>query len=98
VVLRDRKYLSRDGFLVAMVALNRTTGEVVADPEILTRGFVYVAESEDLIEGAKDRVWEVLESPGAASGVRNRIKDALRQYCYAQTGRRPLILPLVLEV
>jgi len=98
VVLRDRKYLSRDGFLVAMVALNRTTGEVVADPEILTRGFVYVAESEDLIEGAKDRVWEVLESPGAASGVRNRIKDALRQYCYARTGRRPLILPLVLEV
>jgi ribonuclease J len=97
-VLRDRRHLSRDGFLVAMVAVSRGTGEIVGDPEILSRGFVYVAEAEDLIEGAKDRIWEALESPGATSGVRNRIKDTLQQYCYARTGRRPLILPLVLEV
>jgi ribonuclease J len=97
-VLRDRQHLSRDGFLVAMVAINRATGEVVADPEILTRGFVYVAEAEDLIEGAKDRMWQILESPGAASGIRNKIRDELQRYCLARTGRRPLILPLVLEV
>jgi ribonuclease J len=97
-VLRDRRHLSRDGFLVVMVAVSRATGEVVADPEILTRGFVYVSEAEDLIEGAKDRVWEVLKLPGAASGVRNRVKDALQQYCYLRTGRRPLVLPLVLVV
>jgi ribonuclease J len=97
-VLRDRQHLSRDGFLVAMVAVNRATGEVVADPEILTRGFVYVAEAEDLIEGAKDRMWEILETPGAASGIRNKIRDELQRYCHARTGRRPLILPLVLEV
>ena len=97
-VLRDRKHLARDGFLVAMVAMDRATGEVVADPEILTRGFVYVAESEDLIEGAKERMWQVLRMPGAASSARNKIKDALSQYCYNRTGRRPLILPLVLEV
>jgi ribonuclease J len=97
-VLRDRRHLSRDGFLVVIVAVSRATGEVVADPEILTRGFVYVSEAEDLIEGAKDRVWEVLKLPGAASGVRNRVKDALQQYCYLRTGRRPLVLPLVLEV
>jgi ribonuclease J len=97
-VLRDRQHLSRDGFLVAMVAVNRATGEVVADPEILTRGFVYVAEADDLIEGAKDRMWELLKAPGAASGIRNKIRDELQRYCYARTGRRPLILPLVLEV
>jgi ribonuclease J len=97
-VLRDRQHLSRDGFLVAMVAVNRATGEVVADPVILTRGFVYVAEADDLIEGAKDRMWQILETPAAASGIRNKIRDELQRYCYARTGRRPLILPLVLEV
>jgi ribonuclease J len=98
-VLRDRKHLARDGFLVAMVAIDRATGEVVADPEILTRGFVYVAESDELIEGAKDRMWQVLRGPGGAtSSVRNKIKDTLSQYCYNRTGRRPLIFPLVLEV
>jgi ribonuclease J len=98
-VLRDRTHLARDGFLVAMVAIDRATGEVVADPEILTRGFVYVAESDELIEGAKDRMWQVLRGPGgAASSTRNKIKDVLSQYCYNRTGRRPLIFPLVLEV
>lgn len=97
-VLRDRKHLSRDGFLVAMVAIDRATGDVVADPEILTRGFVYVAESEELIEGAKDRMWQVLRTPGASSSARNKIKDVLSQYCYNRTGRRPLILPLVFEI
>ncbi len=63
-VLRDRTHLARDGFLVAMVAIDRATGEVVADPEILTRGFVYVAESDELIEGAKDRMWQVLRGAG----------------------------------
>jgi ribonuclease J len=97
-VLRDRRHLSRDGFLVAIVAMNPATGEVVADPEILTRGFVYVGESEDLMEGAKDRMWELLKTPATGSSVRNKIKDTLSQYCYQRTGRRPLILPLVVEV
>jgi ribonuclease J len=97
-VLRDRQHLSRDGFLVAIVARNPATGEVVTDPEILTRGFVYVAESDDLIEGAKDRMWDVLKVPATGSSIRNKIKDVLSQYCYSRTGRRPLILPLVLDV
>jgi ribonuclease J len=79
-VLRDRKHLSRDGFLVAMVVVNHTTGEIISDPEILTRGFVYAAESDDLIEGAKERVWDVLHTSGASSSVRNKIRDALQQY------------------
>jgi ribonuclease J len=97
-VLRDRKHLARDGFLVAMIAVSRITGEIVSDPEILTRGFVYAAESEDLIEGAKERLWALLDTPGTASGLRNKIRDTLQQYCYTRTGRRPLVLPLVIEV
>ncbi len=97
-VLRDRQHLARDGFLVAIVAVNPATGEMVTDPEILTRGFVYVAESEDLITGAKERVRDVLRFPATMSSVRNKIKDTLSQYCQQRTGRRPLILPLVLEV
>ncbi len=97
-VLRDRKHLANDGFLVAMVAIDRATGEVVVEPEILTRGFVYVAEADELLEGAKERMWQVLRAPGAASSARNKIKDVLSQYCYNRTGRRPLVLPLVLEV
>jgi ribonuclease J len=97
-VLRDRQHLARDGFLVAIVARNPTTGEIVADPEILTRGFVYVAEADDLIEGAKECMWEVLRLPATGSSIRNKIKDVLSQYCYTHTGRRPLILPLVLDV
>ena len=57
-----------------------------------------MAEADDLIEGARDRMWEVLKTPMTASGARNRIKEILSQYCYQQTGRRPLILPFVLEV
>ena len=97
-VLRDRKHLANDGFLVAMVAIDRATGEVVVEPEILTRGFVYVAEADELLEGAKERMWQVLRTPGATSAARNKIKDVLSQYCYNRTGRRPLVLPLVLEV
>ncbi len=97
-VLRDRQHLARDGFLVAIVARNPTTGEIVADPEILTRGFVYVAEADDLIEGAKECMREVLRLPATGSSIRNKIKDVLSQYCYTHTGRRPLILPLVLDV
>jgi ribonuclease J len=97
-VLRDRQHLARDGFLVAIVARNPATSEIAADPEILTRGFVYVAESEDLLQGAKSCVWDVLKTPASGSSIRNKIKDTLSQYCYSRTGRRPLILPLVLDV
>ncbi len=99
VVLRDRHLLSRDGFVVVVIALDEQTGELVEGPDIVSRGFVYVRDSEDLLEEAKERVIDLLESgklhrDTAATVVR----DALTQFLYKRTRRRPMIFPMVLEV
>jgi len=98
VVLRDRHQLARDGFLVAIVALDKDSGEILVEPEILSRGFVYMRDSEELINLAKERVWEALKHVGPRSAVSTKIKDTLGDFCYQQTGRRPIILPVVMEV
>jgi ribonuclease J len=98
VVLRDRHHLSRDGFLVAVVALDMASGDIVVGPEILSRGFVYMRDSEDLIGLAREEVWRALQPVGPRSAVSAKIKDALGEFCYQRTGRRPLILPVVMEV
>ncbi|MDH7485638.1 MAG: ribonuclease J [Anaerolineae bacterium] len=98
VVLRDRHQLARDGFLVAIVALDMDSGEILVEPEILSRGFVYMRDSERLIELAREQVWQALEHVGPRSAVSAKIKDALGELCYQQTGRRPIILPVVMEV
>ncbi|MBC8448928.1 MAG: ribonuclease J [Chloroflexi bacterium] len=98
VVLRDRYQLSRDGFLVAIVALDMDSGEILVEPEILSRGFVYMRDSEKLIELAREQVWQALEHVGPRSVLSAKIKDALGELCYQQTGRRPVILPVVMEV
>jgi ribonuclease J len=98
VVLRDRYHLSRDGFLVAIVALDMDSGEILVGPEILSRGFVYMRDSEELIDLAREEVWQALEPVGPRSAVSAKIKDALGELCYRHTGRRPVILPVVMEV
>jgi ribonuclease J len=98
VVLRDRHHLSRDGFLVAIVVLDMDTGEILIGPEILSRGFVYMRDSEELMELAREQVWQALEQVGARSAVSAKIKDTLGEFCYQQTGRRPVILPVVMEI
>jgi ribonuclease J len=98
VVLRDRRHLASDGFVVAIAGVEQATGEIVVEPEILSRGFVYVRDSEQLIEQARSRVREALGHPGPPSAIGGNIRDALAELIYQQTGRRPMILPLVLEV
>jgi len=98
VVLRDRHHLSRDGFLVAIVALDMDSGEILVGPEILSRGFVYMRDSEELMELAREQVWQALEHAEPRSAVSANIKKALGEFCYQQTGRRPVILPVVMEV
>ncbi len=99
VVLRDRHLLSRDGFVVVVIALDEQTGELVDGPDIISRGFVYIRDSEDLLEEAKERVIELLESGkmhrDTAATV---IRDNLTQFLYKRTRRRPMIFPMVLEV
>ena len=98
VVLRDRRHLGNDGFIVCIVALDEFDNEVIYGPEILSRGFVYMRESEDLIRRAEEIVTKLLKKKAPPSVIENKIKDALSQFAQREMGRRPMILPLVLKV
>ncbi len=96
-VLRERHHLSEDGFLIALVTLDTHTGEIVFGPEIITHGFVYTETAEDLIAGTKAVVISALES-GRGSALAAKLKDAISQYLYRQTHRRPMVIPVVTEL
>ena len=103
IVLRDRKQLSQDGILIVVVTIDKGTHRVVAGPDIVSRGFVYVRESEALIEDAKDRVklaLEKCEEKGITewASIKSNVRDATSKYLYEKTRRRPMILPIIMEV
>ena len=83
--------------MVVVVALDEVTGEVIEGPDIISRGFVYMRDAEDLIEEAKSLVIEAL-SNGHRDTASNLIRDALAEFLHLQTRRRPMIFPVVLEV
>jgi len=102
IVLRDRKQLAQDGIIIVVLTLSRESGEIVAGPDIVTRGFVYVRESEQLIEEAKQKVTEALEkcfNHGIMewSAIKSQVRDALGKYLFEKTRRRPMILPIIME-
>ncbi|MGD8465260.1 MAG: ribonuclease J [Anaerolineae bacterium] len=98
IVLRDRHLLSRDGFVVVVVAIDADSGQVLEGPDIITRGFVYIRESGDLIDDASQCVLAALEHGGPRASLNAKIKENLAQFLYEQTKRRPMILPVVLEL
>ena len=103
IVLRDRKHLSQDGILTVVVTIEKETGKVVAGPDIISRGFVYVRESEDLIEEAKAQVRIVLKNCEENkikewATIKSSVKDVLRNFLYERTKRNPMILPIIVEV
>ncbi len=103
IVLRDRKLLSESGLIVVVAAIEKGSGLLVSGPEILSRGFVYVRESEELIASAREVVTETLENcqdKGLRewSAMKNAVRDELRTFIYEQTKRSPIILPIFLEV
>ncbi len=98
VVLRDRHLLSRDGFVVVVVAVDSDNGHVVEGPHIITRGFIYLRESGELLDAASQCVLEALQPGGARATASANIKDSLGAFFYEQTKRRPMILPVVMEV
>lgn len=103
IVLRDRRLLAQDGTLVVVVTLSRRKKEILSGPEIISRGFVYVRESEELIGEATSIVSEVLEQSlnhniSEWSSLKNNIRDSLSRYLYDKTKRRPMILPIIMEI
>ena len=102
-VLRDRRHLAEDGIVMAIVTLSSDTGEVISQPEIITRGFVYVKEAEDLMDELRRVVNESLDSCERQrvrewSAIKSRIKSNLSGYLYKTTRRSPMVLPVIIEV
>ena len=103
IVLRDRKHLSEDGLMVVVVSMEEETGQIVAGADIISRGFVYVRESEGLMDGAREVVMKALqecEEKNITSWnyIKNLIKDTLKNYIWQKTKRSPMILPIIMEV
>jgi ribonuclease J len=98
VVLRDRRRLSQDGFLAVMVGLDQETGDVLLGPEILTRGFIFMDDSEEFLEDAKEMVWAILDEFDDTADVIKQLRKRMADFCYRATRRRPMILPLVVEI
>ncbi len=108
-VLRDRQLLAKDGILMVVVSVDAATGRVVAGPDVVSRGFAHPRQSGDLIEQTRDRLRESLNSMASESGngsvssrdvayLQRKIKDTVSEYLYQRTRRRPMILPVVMEV
>ena len=103
VVLRDRKHLSQDGLIIVVMAIDRDQGVLVSGPDIISRGFIYVRENEDIIENTREVVRSILFSAGKLDGeewpaLKNRIKDELHRFIYEKIKRNPMILPIIVEI
>ena len=103
IVLRDRRLLSQDGIMIVVVTIDHETYQVVSGPDIVSRGFVYVREAEDLMEEAREKVLSALdrcETNGVTewSMIKSAISDSLGRFLYERTRRRPMILPIIIEI
>ena len=103
IVLRDRKHLSQDGLIVVVITTEKESGAIIAGPDIISRGFVYVRESEDLIDKVREIIKSTIEKCDTKrkndwSAKKSIIKDELRDYLYEKTKRKPMILPIIMEI
>ena len=100
-MLRDRRHLANDGMVVAIIAVDKQTGKLAGRPDIISRGFVEAGESEDLLVRAREVVREALDGADHLaewSVAHASVKDALAKFLYGETHRRPMVLPMVIEV
>lgn len=103
IVLRDRKHLGEDGLIVVVATIDSEDGHVLSGPDVVSRGFVYVRESEPLMMEAKQRVMAVLEQCASQNMrewgvIKTKVKDELSHLLYERTRRSPMILPVIMEV
>ena len=103
IVLRDRKHLAEDGIIIVVMTTDSATGEIISGPDIVSRGFVYVRESEELMIEVKHVVYDSIDyltrkNTTDIVSVKNRVRDDLSKFLYERTKRSPMILPIVMEV
>jgi len=102
IVLRDRKHLAQDGLIIIVIGIEKSTNEIVAGPDIISRGFVYVRESEELMVEARSLLSDTLANCSASelrewNSLKGKLRDALSDYIYQKTKRSPMILPIIME-
>jgi ribonuclease J len=103
IVLRDRKHLSQDGIFIIVITVSKETGTVIAGPDIVSRGFVYMKESEELLEETKEKLRSILnqcecEQITEWAGIKSNVREVVGKFLYERTRRRPMILPIIMEV
>lgn len=102
VVLRDRKHLSQDGLLIVVLAIDRDEAKLISGPDIVSRGFIYVRENEDIIDNTRELVREILVNNSLDGDnwpeLKNVIKDEVHRYIFEKIKRNPMILPIILDV
>ena len=103
VVLRDRKHLAEDGLVIITVTIDTATGEVVSGPEVISRGFVYVKESEHLFDDVREVACDTLErcydrGINDWNSIKSRVRDDTSKFLYEKTKRSPMILPIIMEI
>ena len=103
IVLRDRQKLAEDGIIIVVMTLESGSGQVLAGPDIVSRGFVYVRNSESLMDEAKTVLDAVMEKCMDRNitdwgKIKNEIKDSLGEFVWRETKRRPMIMPIIMEV
>lgn len=103
IVLRDRRQLSQDGILIIVMTMDKASGTIVSGPDIVSRGFVYVRESEALMDEVREKVKSALDKCEDNnicewSAIKSNVRDALGRYIYEKTKRRPMILPIIMEI
>ena len=103
IVLRDRQHLSQDGLIIIVMTMDSSSGEIVSGPDVISRGFVYVRESENLMDDVKSVVRQEIkkcEEKGIRdwSTIKTTTRENLRDYIFAKTKRNPMIIPIIMEV
>lgn len=103
IVLRDRRHLAQDGLIVVVATVDVDSCEIISGPDIISRGFVYVRESEELMDEVRAIARNVLEETLEAgvtewNQIKSNVKDDLSKYLYSKTKRKPMILPVIMNV
>ena len=103
IVLRDRKHLAQDGLIVIVISVSSETGEITASPDVISRGFVYVRESEDLMEEIREVATKAFIDAKKSgindwSSLKLKVKHSLSSFLYSRTKRSPMLLPVIVEV
>ena len=103
IVLRDRKHLAEDGIIIVVFTIDKASKQCVSGPDIISRGFVYVRESEDLMDSVRDAAAHVIDKCTGSrsmdwSTLKTKVKNEVSNYLYSKTKRKPMILPIIMEV